>query len=74
MWKLTAASISTPANDNEHIQYPLHPATGTVVIATAAAVPEPAASSLMDVGFGLIICLLRAGVPVVAQRVGAEVS
>ena len=39
---------------SQHVQYALHPGAGTIVIATAASVPEPAAWSLMIIGFGLI--------------------
>lgn len=59
---------------SQHVQYALHPATGTIVIGTAAAVPEPAAWSLMIVGFGLIGGLLRAGASTAARRVGSGAS
>ncbi len=39
---------------SQHVQYILHSAGDTVVLATAAAVPEPAAWALMTLGFGLI--------------------
>lgn len=38
---------------SQHIQYTLHPGSGRIVIATAAAVAEPATWSLMIIGFGL---------------------
>lgn len=45
---------------SSHAQYSLHASTGTVVLGTAAAVPEPATWSLMIVGFGLVGGLSRA--------------
>jgi hypothetical protein len=45
---------------SSHAQYSFHASTGTIVIGTAAAVPEPAAWSLMIVGFGLVGGLSRA--------------
>ena len=44
---------------SSHVRYALHPAADTIVIATAAPVPEPAAWSLMIVGFGLVGRILR---------------
>ena len=44
---------------SSHAQYALHAPTGTIVIGTAAAVPEPATWWLMVAGFGLVGGLVR---------------
>jgi hypothetical protein len=56
---------------SSHAQYSLHPSTGTIVIGTAAAVPEPAAWSLMIVGFGLVGSLVRARSSIAGGRAEA---
>lgn len=49
-----------------HFQYTSRAGAGRVIIATAAAVPEPAAWALMVVGFGLVGAVRRAGATVTA--------
>ena len=56
---------------SSHAQYSLHAPTGTIVIGTAAAVPEPTAWSLMIVGFGLVGGLIRARSGISRRRVVA---
>ena len=56
---------------SSHAQYSLHAPTGTIVIGTAAAVPEPAAWSLMIVGFGLVSGVVRARSALNGRRVAA---
>jgi len=56
---------------SSHAQYSLHAPTGTIVIGTAAAVPEPATWSLMVVGFGLVGGLVRGRSGINCRRVVA---
>ncbi len=44
---------------SQHVQYALHAPTGTIELATAAAVPEPTAWALMIAGFGLVGVIRR---------------
>ena len=43
----------------QHVEYALHPSSGTIVLGTATAVPEPAMWILMVAGFGLVGTMRR---------------